>query len=88
MSPAPTVAHQLVSFEIQKVIDRSCESDFIVLSAPVDMILSPTEVRQPDLVLVNRKPPIPSPGIPCISFTMATIMQHIPRLSDDRYHGA
>ena len=55
MSPAPSVIHQLVSFEIQKVLSRSCESDYIVLYAPVDVILSTTEVRQPDLVLINRK---------------------------------
>lgn len=54
MSPAPSVNHQLVIYEIQKNIARSCESDYIILFAPVDVILSNTEVRQPDLVLVNR----------------------------------
>ncbi|ASN04830.1 Uma2 family endonuclease [Virgibacillus necropolis] len=55
MSPAPSVNHQLVVYEIQKNIARSCESDYLILFAPVDVILSNTEVRQPDLVLVNRK---------------------------------
>lgn len=54
MSPAPTVTHQMLSFEIQKFISRSCESDYIILYAPVDVILSATEVRQPDLVLIHR----------------------------------
>ncbi|WP_099159981.1 Uma2 family endonuclease [Virgibacillus ndiopensis] len=56
LSPAPSIPHQLISFEMQKNIARNCESDYIILYAPVDVILSPTEeVRQPDLVLVNRK---------------------------------
>ncbi|MGY0693281.1 Uma2 family endonuclease [Virgibacillus sp. FSP13] len=55
MSPAPTVTHQLVSFEMQKTIAQSCETDYIILNAPVDVILSQTdEVRQPDLVLIHR----------------------------------
>lgn len=55
MSPAPTVNHQLISFELQKKIAQSCESDYIVLNAPVDVILSASEVRQPDIVLVHRE---------------------------------
>ena len=54
MSPAPTVTHQIVSFELQKKIAKSCESDYLILNAPVDVILSSSEVRQPDLVLVHR----------------------------------
>ncbi|WP_102272674.1 Uma2 family endonuclease [Cytobacillus massiliigabonensis] len=55
MSPAPLVTHQIVSFEMQKAIALSCESDYLILYAPVDVILSQTEVRQPDLVLIHRK---------------------------------
>lgn len=157
MSPAPTVTHQMVSFEMQKNIARGCESDYIILYAPVDVILSANEVRQPDLVLVHRKrmdilskrgvegapdlvveiispstlkrdkidklktyayfhvpeywivdpengileqyvllegrydpvnifqenEAVISPNIPCISFTMAAIMDNIPRLADE-----
>jgi len=55
MSPAPLVIHQLVSFEMHKRINRSCESEYIILYAPVDIILSPAEeVRQPNLILVHR----------------------------------
>lgn len=54
MSPAPTVIHQMISFELQRRLHDSCGEDFIVLSAPIDLILSETEVRQPDLILVHR----------------------------------
>ncbi|MFS0644031.1 Uma2 family endonuclease [Siminovitchia sp. 179-K 8D1 HS] len=54
MSPAPTIIHQLVSGELFKKFSQSCESDYIILPAPVDVILAPTEVRQPDLAIVHR----------------------------------
>jgi Uma2 family endonuclease len=54
MSPAPSVIHQLVSFEMQKTISRSSESNYIILHAPVDLILSSKEVRQPDIILIHR----------------------------------
>lgn len=154
MSPAPSVIHQMVSFQMQKNIAESCESDYVILNAPIDVILADNEVRQPDLVLIHRErmnilsnrgvvgppdlvveilspstlkrdkidklntyanfripeywtvepktgileqyslhknqynlinifqndEPITSPGITCISFTMAEIMQSIPNL--------
>ncbi|WP_407272487.1 Uma2 family endonuclease [Radiobacillus sp. PE A8.2] len=55
LSPAPTVIHQLVSSEMHKIITASCELNYITLYAPIDVILSSTEVRQPDLVLVDRQ---------------------------------
>lgn len=54
MSPAPYVTHQMISYEIQKKLDHSCSSNYIILYSPVDLILSPSEVRQPDLVLIHR----------------------------------
>ncbi|WP_397379440.1 Uma2 family endonuclease [Paenibacillus sp. YYML68] len=54
MSPSPTVIHQLVSFEIQRRISQSCSNEAIILHAPIDLILSPSDVRQPDLVIVLR----------------------------------
>lgn len=55
MSPAPTVTHQMISFQMQKDIAKSCESEYIILYAPVDVILANNEVRQPDLVLIHRE---------------------------------
>lgn len=55
MSPAPTVTHQMISFEMQRKMASSCEEDYIILYSPIDLILADNEVRQPDLVLVDRK---------------------------------
>ncbi len=55
MSPGPSVPHQIISFELQKLIAHSCEDDYFILDAPVDVILSPYEVRQPDLVVIKRE---------------------------------
>jgi len=54
MSPAPSVTHQFISYELQKNLTQSCESDYFIFYAPIDVILSSTEVRQPDIVLINR----------------------------------
>lgn len=54
MGPGPTVTHQLVSGELFEKLKQSCGTDYIIFPAPIDVILAPTEVRQPDLVLVNR----------------------------------
>ncbi|OUS77787.1 hypothetical protein B1748_03110 [Paenibacillus sp. MY03] len=54
MSPGPNSIHQLVSFEIQKRISRTCENEAIILFAPLDVILSEREVRQPDLIILLR----------------------------------
>ncbi|WP_309119639.1 Uma2 family endonuclease [Paenibacillus sp.] len=55
MSPGPNTAHQFISFEIQRRIAHTCSNEAIILSAPLDVILSPREVRQPDLVVVLRQ---------------------------------
>jgi Uma2 family endonuclease len=54
MSPGPMVGHQLISFELQSRMRDTCISDYIILYAPVDLILSSYEVRKPDLLLVHR----------------------------------
>lgn len=54
MSQGPTTIHQLVSGELFKKFSESCESDYFIFHAPIDMILAPSEVRQPDLILAHR----------------------------------
>lgn len=54
MSPAPTPRHQMVSLEIHKNFLNSCEENYVILYAPIDLILSDTMVRQPDIVLIHR----------------------------------
>jgi len=51
---APTPKHQIVSSQMHFLLTSSCHSEYLVLASPVDLILSPTEVRQPDLVMIHR----------------------------------
>ena len=44
----------MISSEMAAVLRQTCEMDYIILFAPLDVILSPKEVRQPDLLLVRR----------------------------------
>jgi Uma2 family endonuclease len=53
MSPAPERIHQLVSGQLFRLLSRDCESEYEVVAAPVDLVLSYTEVRQPDLVMIH-----------------------------------
>src|SRR5690625_4470372 len=55
MSPSPSTIHQLILSELDDVISLNCKADYFIFFAPIDVILSENEVRQPDLVLVNRK---------------------------------
>lgn len=54
MSPSASAKHQMISFRIQSKITQTCDDDYFILNAPLDIILSPTEVRQPDLVMIHR----------------------------------
>lgn len=54
MSPSASTLHQLISSQIQYKLVQSCEEEYLILDTPLDVILSPTEVRQPDLIMVHR----------------------------------
>lgn len=54
MSPAPSPRHQHISYQLQNAITNSCNSDYLIFASPIDLILSGTEVRQPDLVMIHR----------------------------------
>ncbi|MFC4598664.1 Uma2 family endonuclease [Cohnella hongkongensis] len=54
MSPSPTFTHQSIIYELQYKLNSRCRSEFIIVASPIDVILSDTEVRQPDIVLIRR----------------------------------
>jgi len=54
MSPAPTPAHQSFVNELQYKFNVGCRNEYIIYSSPIDVILSATEVRQPDLIMIHR----------------------------------
>lgn len=53
MSPGPNTVHQGVGGELL-ILLQSCRSDYVILIAPLDVILSQTNVVQPDIVMVHR----------------------------------
>lgn len=54
MSPSPSFIHQTVSQELLCTLNASCRNDYIIVVAPIDVILSDTEVRQPDLAMIHK----------------------------------
>lgn len=54
MSPSPTVTHQMLCSKMMFSLEASCGNEFIILLSPIDVILSDTEVRQPDIVMIHR----------------------------------
>lgn len=55
MSPGPSTTHQLLNQGIYEQITFTCKSDYFIFFAPIDVILSSTDVRQPDIAMVSRK---------------------------------
>jgi len=53
MSPGPSTIHQLVHARLFNAMQK-CSSDYVILYAPLDVILSRTNVVQPDLIMVHR----------------------------------
>jgi Uma2 family endonuclease len=54
LKPSPTTTHQRISQQIYDLLTSSCKNDYIILLAPVDVILSERETRQPDLLMIHR----------------------------------
>ncbi|TCS81816.1 Uma2 family endonuclease [Tepidibacillus fermentans] len=54
MAPAPTAEHQIISSNLIAMINQHCRLDYFILYAPIDLILSNAEVRQPDIVMIQR----------------------------------
>ncbi len=54
MTPGPNALHQLVLQQIIHLIMQNCARDYVVFAASIDLILSETEVRQPDIAMIHR----------------------------------
>lgn len=54
MSPGPSTTHQSVSGELEFILKQSCRMDYLIFHAPIDVILSETNVVQPDILMIHR----------------------------------
>jgi Uma2 family endonuclease len=54
LRPSPSTTHQRISHQMERVISDSCEEEYIILDAPVDVILLNDEIRQPDILMIHR----------------------------------
>lgn len=54
LKPSPTTTHQRMSHRLEHTLTDSCEDDYIIMYAPVDVVLSRHETRQPDLLMIHR----------------------------------
>ncbi|MFC4766161.1 Uma2 family endonuclease [Effusibacillus consociatus] len=54
LKPSPTTTHQRISSNLEHILKSSCDQHYIILHAPVDVILSDNETRQPDILMVHR----------------------------------
>jgi Uma2 family endonuclease len=54
LRPSPSTTHQRISHQMERVISDSCEGEYIILHAPVDLILLNDEIRQPDILMIHR----------------------------------
>ncbi|MBB6636827.1 Uma2 family endonuclease [Cohnella thailandensis] len=54
MTPGPSTSHQSIGGEMEYILKLSCKPDYIILRAPLDVILSKTNVLQPDLLMIHR----------------------------------
>jgi Uma2 family endonuclease len=54
MTPSPTPVHQAISYQLQYLLNTSCRADYMIFSSPIDVILSRKEVKQPDIVMIQR----------------------------------
>ena len=52
--PSPTTTHQRICSNLDHLISQTCRMDYIIMESPIDVILSETETRQPDLLMIHR----------------------------------
>jgi Uma2 family endonuclease len=54
MSPGPNTIHQMIVQNLQQKLLQTCQAEYFIFLAPLDVILSDIEVRQPDLIMIHR----------------------------------
>ncbi|MEX2415448.1 MAG: Uma2 family endonuclease [Paenibacillaceae bacterium] len=54
LKPSPTTTHQSISQRIERTMMDCCEINYIIFHAPLDVILSDNETRQPDILAIHR----------------------------------
>ncbi|GAA1116879.1 Uma2 family endonuclease [Kribbella jejuensis] len=54
VTPAPAIRHQIIAGNLNDVLRRACPAEFLVLFAPVDVVLAADTVLEPDLVVAPR----------------------------------
>ena len=54
VTPAPGTRHQRVVRRLLVLLDAACASGQEVFTAPVNFVISPTDVPQPDLIVAGR----------------------------------
>jgi Uma2 family endonuclease len=54
LKPSPTTIHQRMSQRLMRKLVDTCENENIIMHAPVDVILSENETRQPDILMIHR----------------------------------
>ncbi|OZU88189.1 hypothetical protein CIL03_13800 [Virgibacillus indicus] len=54
LKPSPTTTHQRVCHRFVQTLTDSCDNDYIIMHAPIDVILSDNETRQPDILMIHH----------------------------------
>lgn len=54
LKPSASTTHQRISHRLTSVLTDSCEDESIILYAPMDVILSDQDTRQPDILMIHR----------------------------------
>lgn len=54
LEPGPNTTHQTYLSVLYDTMLRTCEDEYFLLFAPLDVILSEKDVRQPDLIAIHR----------------------------------
>lgn len=54
VTPAPSIRHQIVVGNLYAALREACPGELVVLFAPSDVVLGPSTVMQPDLLVARR----------------------------------